>query len=112
MPFPRSEDINLLIVADMPGWTLFVSLETATEPGWSSAPTAVVSGHGDQGNALYLSFAKVDFNVTKQYFGIPKYLCDAATSWEMLFALSLGAEQGQAKQGGKSGIRNILGRSE
>lgn len=112
MSFSRSEDISLLIAVDMLGWRLFVSLETATEPGWSSTPTAVGSGHGEQGTILCPSFAKVYFNVTKKYLGIPKYLRDAATSWEMLFALSLGAEQGQAKQGGKSSTRNIPGRPE
>lgn len=35
MSFSRSEDISLLIAVDMPGWRLLVSLETATEPGWS-----------------------------------------------------------------------------
>lgn len=107
MSFSQSEDISLLIVVDMLGWRL-----SAWRPGWSSTPTAVVSGHGEQGTTLCPSFAKLDFNVTNQYFGIHKYLCDAATFWEMLFALSLGAEQGQAKQRGKSSISNILGRSE
>lgn len=48
MPFSRSEDISLLIVVDMPGWRLFVSLETAPGPSWNSTPTTVICGHGEQ----------------------------------------------------------------
>ena len=52
--FFRSVDIKLLIIVDMPGWRLFVSLETAIEPGWSVPGLAVLPqqggcGHGEQG---------------------------------------------------------------
>lgn len=98
MSFSRSEDISLLIVVDMLSWRLFVSLETATKPGWNSTPTKGVCGHGEQGTTLCPPFAKVGLNVTKQHFGILKYLSDAATSWEMLFALSLGAGEGKGQE--------------
>lgn len=52
MSFSRSEDISLLIAVDMLGWRLFVSLETATKPGWSSTPTTGVCGHREQGTTL------------------------------------------------------------
>lgn len=74
MSFSRSEDISLLIVVDMLGWRLFVSLEIATKPGWTSTPTTGVCGHREQGTTLCPPFAKVVFNVTKQCFGILKYL--------------------------------------
>lgn len=109
MSFSRSEDISLLIAVDMPGWRLFVSLGTGTELGWSSTPT---KGTESILGTVPILGAKVGFNVTKQYFGMLKYLSESTTSWEMLFALSRGAEQGQAKQGGRSSIRNIPGRSE
>lgn len=48
--FFRSVDIKLLIVVGMPGWRLFVSLETAIEPGWNIPSLAVLPQQGGCGH--------------------------------------------------------------